>query len=65
MLNELKEQLAITIRAYQAEDQEVPNHLWEQGICIFEIENALKENDEVKFEFYMEQLLGGGGMLIA
>lgn len=60
MLNELKEQLATTIRAYQSEDQEVPDHLWEQGCLIFEIENALRENDEVKFEFYMEQLLGAG-----
>lgn len=60
MLNELKEQLATTIKAYQAEGKEVPDHLWEQGCLIFEIENALRENNQEKFEFYMEQLLGGG-----
>lgn len=60
MLDDLKQQLAITIKAYQAEGKEVSDHLWEQGIYIFEIENALRENDEIKFEFYMEQLLGDG-----
>ena len=60
MLNELKEQLATTIKAYQSEGKPVPDHLWEQGCLIFEIENSLRENDQEKFEFYMEQLLGDG-----
>lgn len=60
MLEDLKNQLAVTIKAYQAEGKEVPDELWQQGIYIFEIENALRENDEIKFELHMEQLLGGG-----
>lgn len=60
MLDDLKNQLAITIKAYQSEGEEVPDHLWEQGCLIFEIENSLRENNQEKFEFYMEQLLGGG-----
>ncbi|TCQ85423.1 hypothetical protein [Pseudomonas sp. JUb52] len=63
MLDDLKNQLAVTIKAYQSEGKPVPDQLWEQGIYIFEIENALRENDEVKFEYYMEQLLGGGTLI--
>lgn len=63
MLDDLKNQLATTIKAYQTEGLEVPNHLWEQGIYIFEIENALRENDQEKFEYYMESLLGGGSLI--
>lgn len=60
MLEDLKNQLAVTIRAYQDEGKPVPDQLWEQGIYIFEIENALKDGDEDKFAFMLEQLLGGG-----
>ncbi|KTT32562.1 hypothetical protein SB18R_04235 [Pseudomonas oryzihabitans] len=63
MLNELKEQLATTIKAYQSEGKPVPDQLWEQGIYIFEIENALKDGDEDKFAFMLEQLLGGGSFV--
>ena len=60
MLDNLKYQLAVTIKAYQDEGKPVPDHLWEQGIYIFEIENALKDGDEGKFAFMLEQLLGIG-----
>lgn len=63
MLEDLKNQLATTIKAYQTEGLEVPDHLWEQGCLIFEIENSLRENDQEKFEFYMEQLLGGDSLI--
>ncbi len=63
MLDTLKHQLAVTIRAYQDEGRPVPDQLWEQGIYIFEIENALKDGDEDKFAFMLEQLLGGGSFV--
>ena len=63
MLEDLKNHLATTIKAYQTEGLEVPDHLWEQGCLIFEIENSLRENDQEKFEFYMEQLLGGDSLI--
>jgi len=42
MLDNLKRQLAITIRAFQDEGKEVPDHLWEQGCLIFKMEEAVK-----------------------
>ncbi|WP_145250841.1 hypothetical protein [Pseudomonas oryzihabitans] len=59
MLEDLKNQLAITIKAYQAEGKEVPDELWQQGCLLFMAEQAIKEGDEKKFLFALNELCGG------
>lgn len=59
MLDNLKQQLAITIKAYQAEGKEVPDELWQQGCLMFMAEQAVTEGDEEKFLFALNELCGG------
>ncbi|KTT53111.1 hypothetical protein SB11R_00180 [Pseudomonas oryzihabitans] len=59
MLNELKEQLAVTIKAYQSEGKEVPDELWEQGCLLFMAEQAVNDGNEEKFLFALNELCGG------
>ncbi|WP_145006020.1 hypothetical protein [Pseudomonas oryzihabitans] len=59
MLEYLKNQLAVTIKAYQNEDKDVPDELWEQGCLLFMAEQAAKERDEEKFLFALNELCGG------
>lgn len=59
MLDNLKQQLAITIKAYQSEGKPVPNELWQQGCLLFMAEQALTEGDEKKFLFALNELCGG------
>lgn len=59
MLEDLKNQLAITIRAFQAEGKEVPDELWQQGCLLFMAEQALTEGDKEKFLFALNELCGG------
>lgn len=59
MLDDLKQQLATTIKAYQAEGKEVPDELWQQGCLLFMAEEAVKEGDEEKFLFALNELCGG------
>lgn len=59
MLDDLKQQLAITIKAYQAEGKEVPDELWQQGCLLFMAEQAVTEGNEEKFLFALNELCGG------
>ena len=59
MLEDLKNQLAVTIKAYQSEGKEVPDELWQQGCLLFMAEQAVTEGDEEKFLFALNELCGG------
>ena len=59
MLEDLKNQLATTIRAFQDEGKEVPNELWQQGCLLFMAEQAVREGDEEKFLFALNELCRG------
>lgn len=63
MLDDIKNQLATTIKAYQNEGREIPEHLWYQGCLIFKMEEAVKEGDEEMFLFLMNELCGGGTLV--
>lgn len=58
MLNNLKQQLANTIRAFQDEGKSVPDEMWQQGCLLFMAEQAVKEGDEEKFLFALNELCG-------
>lgn len=59
MLEDLKNQLAVTIRAFQDEGKPVPDELWQQGCLLFMAEQAVNEGDEEKFLFALNELCGG------
>lgn len=59
MLDDLKQQLAVTIKAYQSEGKEVPDELWQQGCLLFMAEQAVTEGNEEKFLFALNELCGG------
>ena len=63
MLDDLKNQLATTINAYQNEGKDVPQHLWAQGCLIYLAEQAVAEGDEAAFLFALNEICGTGTLI--
>lgn len=59
MLDELKANLGIVMRAYQNEGKQIPDDLWYQGCLIFKMEQAVQAGNEEMFLFLMNELCGG------
>lgn len=59
MLDELKANLGNVMRAYQEENREIPEHLWEQGCLIYLAERAVAEGDETGFLLALNELVSG------
>lgn len=59
--NELKHRLADTIKAYQEENEPLPDDILKAMAVVYALDQAIQEDDRTKYLFLLNELISGNG----